>query len=102
VRIACETAGVGVNPSRLSISTATPLAANTSSAVWVAGSESACVSRPRNSGPVVRCSARYSTIAWLVAAMWSSLNARFRLAPRWPEVPNATRSAGTDGSGCRS
>ena len=67
-------AGVGVKPSSASTSTCTPLAANTSTAVTQAGSDSACVSRPRNSGPSVPCAARYSQMAWLVAAMWSSLN----------------------------
>ena len=47
VRMACDTAGVGVQPSRLSIRTVTSLAANTSSAVTMAGSLRACVSRPR-------------------------------------------------------
>jgi hypothetical protein len=73
VRIACDTAGVGVNASSPSASTCTPLAWNTSIAVIHDGSDSACVSRPMNSGPSVPCAARYSQIAWLVAAMWSSL-----------------------------
>jgi hypothetical protein len=77
----------------------TSLAANTSSAVIIAGSLSACVSRPRNSGPSVPCARRYSTIAWLVAAMCCSLNALRRLDPRCPEVPNATRCATSPGSG---
>jgi hypothetical protein len=55
-----------------------------------------------NSGPSVPCDARYSTMAWLVAAMWSSLNVVDSDEPRCPEVPNATRSAGMLGSGCRS
>jgi hypothetical protein len=55
-----------------------------------------------NSGPSVPCEARYSTMAWLVAAMWSSLNVVDSDEPRCPEVPNATRSAGMFGSGCRS
>ena len=45
-RIACETAGVGVNPSPESTRTSTPRATSTSSAVRHAGSLSACVSRP--------------------------------------------------------
>src|SRR5882757_10137471 len=47
-RIACDTAGVGVNPGKLpapaSTSTSTPLAANTSIAVRQAGSDRAWVS----------------------------------------------------------
>src|SRR4051794_35644666 len=31
--------------------------------------------------------------------MWASLNAAFREEPRWPDVPNATRYAGSRGSG---
>ena len=54
--------------------TLTPLAASTSSALTCAGSESACVSAPRNSGPSIPCAARYSQIAWVMARMWSSLN----------------------------
>lgn len=80
--------------------TVTPLAANTSSAVTFAGSDSACVSAPRKRGPSVPWSARYSQMAWLVAAMWSSLNAVARDEPRCPEVPNATRCPGSAGSGC--
>ena len=67
-----------------------------------AGSDSAWVSMPRYSGPSVPWAARYSQIAWLVAAMWSSLKLVRRLEPRWPDVPNATRCSGTDGSGWRS
>ena len=67
----------------------------------MAGSDSAWVSRPRNSGPSVPCAARYSQMAWLVAAMWSSLNAVLKDEPRCPEVPNATRCPATAGSGCR-
>lgn len=57
------------------MSTVTSLAANTSTAVIRAGSDNAWVSAPRKSGPSVPWRARYSLIAWLVAAMWSSLNA---------------------------
>jgi hypothetical protein len=62
-RIARETAGVGVYPPRASVSTRTPLAASTSSALTCAGSESACVSAPRYSGPPIPCPARYSQMA---------------------------------------
>ena len=99
-RIACDRAGVGVNRSRLSTRTVTPFAAKTSSAVTHAGSDRACVSLPRNSGPAIPCAARCSQMAWLVAAMWSSLKAHRSDDPRCPEVPNATRCDGTDGSGC--
>src|SRR3954447_20892088 len=34
-----------------------------------------------------------------VARMWSSLKAALNADPRWPDVPNATRCAGSDGSG---
>src|SRR3954452_16847525 len=48
-RTARERDGVGVYPSRLSSSSRTPLAAKTSTAVAVAGSDSAWVSLARNS-----------------------------------------------------
>ena len=57
-RIACDTAGVGVKPSSASTRTSTPFATRTSSAVRHAGSDSACVSRPMNSGPVYPFEAR--------------------------------------------
>ena len=57
-RIAWETAGVGVKPSRLSTRTSTSLASSTSSAETSAGSESAWVSRPMNSGPSYPARAR--------------------------------------------
>ena len=43
--------------------------------------------------------ARYSTMAWVMAAMWSSLKEAAKALPRWPEVPKATRWAGTGGVG---
>ena len=39
-----------------------------------AGSDSACVSMARNSGPVVSPVCRYWQIACVIARMWSSLN----------------------------
>lgn len=102
VRIAWDSAGVGVNPSRASSSVCTPLAASTCSAVSCAGPDSAWVSLPMNSGPVMPCPARYSTIACVIAAMWSSLNEVFSEEPRCPEVPNATRWSGFPASGARS
>ncbi len=97
--MARDTAGVGVYSSSRSASTSTPLACSTSRAVFHAGSDSAWVSLPMNSGPVVPCEARYSTIACVVAAMWASLKAVSREEPRWPEVPKTTISSGFDGSG---
>ena len=44
--------------------TSTPLAASTSSALANAGSDSACVSMPRKSGPSMPCLRRYWQIAW--------------------------------------
>src|ERR1017187_5809739 len=49
--MACESAGVGVKPQARSAITSTSFPASTSSAVANAGSESACVSLARNSGP---------------------------------------------------
>ena len=57
-RIACETAGVGVYRSRLSMSTVTSFAASTSRAEAQAGSERPCVSRPMNNGPAIPCALR--------------------------------------------
>jgi nicotinate phosphoribosyltransferase len=51
-------------------------------AVEVAGPESAWLSAPRNSGPSVPWSARYSQMAWVMARMWSRLKAVSRLDPR--------------------
>src|SRR6185312_7204468 len=53
LRIAWDTAGVGVYPSAESSITVTLLAANTSSAVAVAGADSAWLSAPMNMGPSV-------------------------------------------------
>ena len=50
-RIACDTAGVGVNSPPAETIVATPFAASTSSAVSNAGCDSAWVSAPMNSGP---------------------------------------------------
>ena len=99
-RIAWLSAGVGVYPSRLSMRISTSLAASTSRAETHAGSDRPWVSLARNSGPSVPCIARYSTIAWVVARMWNSLNEVFRLVPRCPDVPKATRWSMFSGSGC--
>jgi hypothetical protein len=79
--------------------TATSFAASTSSAVPNAGRDSACVSRPMNSGPSMPCAARYSQMACAMARMCPSLNARSNDDPRCPDVPKLTRSAATAGSG---
>src|SRR3546814_4689462 len=54
---------------------------------------------PRNSGPSMPCSLRYSQMAWVMARTCCSLKLPSNELPRWPEVPNATRCAATDGSG---
>ena len=53
VRMACESTGVGVYSSSFASITSTPFAARTSSALAQAGTESACVSMPRNKGPPI-------------------------------------------------
>ena len=78
------------------------MAAKTSMADSVAGSDRAWLSAPRYSGPLMPSLARYSQIACDVAMMWSSLNDVDSDEPRWPDVPNATRCSGIDGSGCPS
>ncbi len=99
LRIAWLRAGVGTKSSNSSTSTRTPFATRTSSAVVWAGPLSACVSEPMKSGPVMPWPARYSTIACVVAAMWSWLNAVFSEEPRCPDVPNTTRCSGIETSG---
>ncbi len=74
-RIARDTAGVGVKPSRASMRTSTPAAANTSTAVSCAGPDSAWVSLPMNNGPSMPWLRRYSTIAAVVATICASLKA---------------------------
>ena len=99
VRIACETAGVGVYSSFSASMTSTPLAASTSSALARAGTDRACVSMPRNNGPSMPFCLRYSQIACVMARMCHSLNALSNAEPRCPEVPNETRCGGTKASG---
>ena len=53
--------------------TSTSLAASTSSALTKAGSDSACVSLPRNSGPLMPRLLRYSQIACVMARICASL-----------------------------
>ena len=81
-RIACETTGVGTGASPCETTTSTPFAASTSSAERSAGSESACVSRPRKSGPVTPARARCSATACATARMWASLKLRRSDDPR--------------------
>ena len=100
--IARDSDGVGVYCPSAWTRVSTPFAASTSSAVRSAGAEAACVSAPRNRGPVMPARARYSQIACVIARMWASLNAPSSAAPRWPLVPKATRSRGLSGSGRRS
>ena len=51
-------AGVGVNSPPAASIISTPFAAKTSTALICAGSESACVSMPTNSGPLIPASVR--------------------------------------------
>src|SRR5271154_6008741 len=97
LRIAWETAGVGVYSPVRAIITGTSFAANTSSALADAGSESACVSMPRNSGPAIPFAIRYAQIACVVARICASLNDLCKEDPRCPEVPNETRCAAMPG-----
>ncbi len=101
-RMAWEITGVGTGASPSEITTATPFAASTSSAVRSAGADSPCVSRPRKSGPVIPAAARCSATACATARMCASLKLRRSEEPRWPEVPKATRWAGSRGSGASS
>ena len=52
----------------------TPLAASTSSAVFCAGPDTACVSLPMKSGPEMFLLVRYSQIACVMARMCASLS----------------------------
>jgi hypothetical protein len=54
---------VGVNSPPVEIIVSTPFAASTSSALSNAGCDSACVSKPMNSGPSMPLLWRYSQIA---------------------------------------
>jgi hypothetical protein len=53
MRIAHEMTGVGVTPESRWMMVSTPFAASTSRAVRCAGSDSACVSFPMQSGPSI-------------------------------------------------
>jgi len=97
-----DRAGVGVYSSSRSAMTCTPAATSTSMAVFHAGRDRPWVSFAMNSGPVVPCEARYSTIARVIAVMCASLKAPSRLEPRWPEVPKTTCWSGSAGSGLMS
>ncbi len=89
-RIIKEITGVGVYSSPLCIKTLILLATRTSSEVLKAGSERACVSNPRYKGPLILLADLYSQMAWIIAAICSSLNVPFREEPLWPDVPNKT------------
>ena len=102
VRISQLTTGVGVALSPSARTVSTPLAASTSRAVRWAGPDRACVSRPMTSGPSMPLAARYSTIAWVMAAMWASVNVPSDDVPRWPLVPKLTSWRGSATSGVRS
>ena len=97
--MACEIAGVGVGSSLIASITSTLLAASTSSALAHAGADSACVSTPMNSGPAIPAARRWSHRAWVIASTCHSLYDPSKAEPRWPDVPKATRCAGTVGSG---
>src|SRR5579864_9436836 len=91
--------GVGVYPSCASIIDSTPLAASTSRAVANAGSDKACVSMPRNSGPSMPAWRRYRQTACAIARICASLNAVAKAEPRCPDVPKTTRCDAIAGSG---
>ncbi len=58
LKMAWETAGVGVYSLPAEVITITSLALSTSRALANAGADSACVSKPMNSGPSMACRAR--------------------------------------------
>src|SRR5271166_3872224 len=101
-RIAREITGVGVTPSFCWMTVCTWLPARTSSAVRWADPESACVSRPMNSGPSVPRMRRKSQMAWVMARIWASVNEPRSDEPRCPLVPKLTRCSGSPRSGWRS
>ena len=67
--------------------------------IAIAGADSACVSPPKNIGPVTPCAARYSAIACVMARMCASVNEPLSGEPRWPLVPKLTSCAGSLRSG---
>ena len=79
----------------------TPLAANTSTALTSAGSASAWVSMPTNSGPVEPGFAAVVADRLRRRQDMVFVEGVFSDDPRWPEVPKATRWVGSDGSGFR-
>ncbi len=81
------------------MTTSTPLAANTSTAEARAGSDNACESMPMYSGPVMPSDRRDWQMAWLMARMCASLKLWANDEPRCPDVPKATRCAGSLTSG---
>src|SRR5262249_50708855 len=90
-----EMTGVGVTPSSAWMTTAMPLAASTSTAVRWAGPETAWVSLPTNSGPVMPLPARYSTRAWVMARMWASVKVPSLDVARGPLGPKLTSWLGS-------
>ena len=100
-RIACEMTGVGVTPSSRWIddlhAVGRPGPRGRSAGP---GRTAACVSLPRNSGPVDPLVARGSR-RWpgVIARMCASVNVPSSGVPRWPLVPKATRCLGSRGSG---
>ncbi len=98
-RMAREMTGVGVYGDAASSRSSTPSAASTPTATSNACSESAWVSFPTNMGPSTRRCARCSATARAMTRIWASLKVASSELPRWPEVPNDTRWAGSEGSG---
>ena len=101
-RIACDTAGVGVKPPAASTSDRQRRSrrAPRRTSPRPARRARACPRR-RTAARPCPARARYSTIACVVAAMWSSLKVVASDEPRWPDVPKATACSEFAGSGCR-
>ena len=100
VRIAWDTAGVGVKISSPADHRLDAVGREDLEGVAKAGSDSAWVSVPMNSGPSIDwLRRRYSQMACVMARMCHSLNARSNDEPRCPDVPNATRSRRDGGVG---
>ena len=89
----------GIAAARYNTALADALLANCVDTLAKAGADSAWVSKPMNSGPLMSCCLRYSHIDWLMARTWASLKLSSVELPRCPEVPKATRCAPIDASG---
>ena len=98
VMIACERVGVGYSRARVDHDVQS-LAASTSSVVAKAGSDSACVSIAKNSGPSIPADWRYSRDRLGHRDDMIFVERVAKAEPRCPEVPNATRCAGIEHSG---